>query len=70
MKTTSILLVTRGDAGWDRYVPDLQQQSQPPDQFITVIDRTTSEAERQALAARLRPVVPPAAAASPEDWVT
>jgi GT2 family glycosyltransferase len=52
MKTTSILLVTRGDAGWDRYVPDLQQQSQPPDQFITVIDRTTSEAERQALAAR------------------
>jgi GT2 family glycosyltransferase len=50
MSTTSILLVTRGDDGWDRYVPDLLGQSRAPDQFITVIDRATSASERRALA--------------------
>lgn len=49
MTTTAILLVTRGDSGWDRFVPDLRQQTRTPDQFVTVIDRPTSADERAAM---------------------
>ena len=50
MTTTSILLVTRGDEGWDRFVPDLLNQTRAPDQMITVIDRPTTASERNAMA--------------------
>ncbi len=49
--TTSILLVTRGDDGWDRFVPDLSNQTRAPDQFITVIDRPTSAADQAVMQA-------------------
>ena len=45
--TVSVLMATRANEGWARYLPDLLGQTIPPDQVIVVVDRATDEAERE-----------------------
>lgn len=49
MTITSVLLVTVGNAGWDRHVPAFAMQTRPPDQIVVVIDRPTGEVDQEAM---------------------
>jgi len=49
MTSTSILLVTVGDAGWDRHLAAFGAQTRRPDQIVVVIDRPTSEADQASM---------------------
>lgn len=51
MTSISILMVTLGEADWDRHIPAFAAQTRRPDQTVVVIDRPTTEAEQQALRA-------------------
>jgi glycosyltransferase involved in cell wall biosynthesis len=51
MTQASVLLVTRGDAGWDRYLPAFAAQTRPPEQIVVVIDRPTTADEQAAMRA-------------------
>lgn len=44
--TTSVLMATLARPGWDAHLPDLIDQSIPPDQVVVVIDRPTSAEEQ------------------------
>lgn len=46
MTAASMLIVTRADAGWDRSLLSLREQTRLADQTVVVIDRPTSAGER------------------------
>ncbi len=46
---TAVILPTRAQPGWDRFVPDLIGQSQPASEIIIVIDRATTPDEEAHL---------------------
>lgn len=52
MSRVAVLMPTLATAGWDRFIPDLLQQSRPPDRIVVVVDRPTEAREREELAGR------------------
>ena len=42
MTVASMLIVTRADAGWDRSLLSLREQTRLADQTVVVIDRPTA----------------------------
>lgn len=52
MTTASVLLVTRGDADWDRHLQGLTDQTRAPEQIVVVIDRPTTPDDRTSFQRR------------------